>query len=45
VFGPGDIDQAHQANEYIAMDRIQPMLDILQKMIGHFCVEENNYAN
>ncbi|OGT71974.1 MAG: acetylornithine deacetylase [Gammaproteobacteria bacterium RIFCSPLOWO2_02_FULL_47_50] len=45
VFGPGDIDQAHQANEYIAMDRIQPMLDILQKMIGHFCVEENSYAN
>ena len=45
VLGPGDIDQAHQANEYIAMDRIQPMLDILQKMIGHFCVEENSYAN
>ena len=45
VFGPGDIDQAHQANEYIAMDRIQPMLDILQKMIGHFCVEETGYAN
>jgi len=45
VLGPGDIDQAHQANEYIAMDRIPPMLDILQKMIGHFCVEENSYAN
>ncbi len=45
VFGPGDIDQAHQANEYIAMDRIQPMLDIMQKLIGHFCVEENKYAN
>jgi acetylornithine deacetylase len=45
VLGPGDIDQAHQANEYIAMDRIQPMLDILQKLIGHFCVEENKYAN
>lgn len=45
VLGPGDIDQAHQANEYIAMDRIQPMLDILQKMIGHFCVEETSHAN
>ena len=37
VMGPGDIDQAHQANEYIVMDRIDPMIDILQKMIKHFC--------
>jgi len=39
VLGPGDIDQAHQANEYLSLDRIPPMLDILTKMIGHFCVQ------
>ena len=37
VLGPGDIDQAHQANEYIPTDRIEPMIDILVKMITHFC--------
>jgi len=38
VLGPGDIDQAHQANEYLALDRIQPMQKILQNMIRHFCM-------
>lgn len=38
VLGPGDIDQAHQANEYLSLDRIPPMLDILTNMINHFCV-------
>ncbi|MFT5426136.1 MAG: acetylornithine deacetylase [Gammaproteobacteria bacterium] len=38
VLGPGDIDQAHQANEYLSLDRIPPMLDILTKMVSHFCI-------
>lgn len=38
VLGPGDIDQAHQANEYIEQKRIQPMHDLLEKMIAHFCM-------
>ena len=38
VLGPGDIDQAHQANEYIEQDRIQPMHNLLEKMIAHFCI-------
>lgn len=38
VLGPGDIDQAHQANEYIEQSRIEPMQDLLQKMITHFCM-------
>ena len=45
VLGPGNIEQAHQANEYLAMDRIRPMLEILDGMIGHFCIEENTHAN
>ncbi len=38
ILGPGDIDQAHQANEYIEQARIQPMQELLQKMITHFCM-------
>ena len=38
VLGPGDIDQAHQANEYIEQARIRPMQDLLKKMITHFCM-------
>ena len=41
VLGPGDISQAHQANEYIPVDRISPMLTILTSMIEHFCVAQH----
>jgi acetylornithine deacetylase len=40
VLGPGDIGQAHQANEYLLQDRIDPMITILEKMITHFCINE-----
>jgi acetylornithine deacetylase len=39
VFGPGDIDQAHQPNEYLALDRIPPMLGYLRQLIQRFCVD------
>ena len=45
VLGPGNIEQAHQANEYLAMDRIRPMVKIITGMIGHFCIEENTHVN
>lgn len=38
VLGPGDIDQAHQANEYIEQGRIQPMRELLSRMITDFCM-------
>jgi acetylornithine deacetylase len=38
ILGPGDIDVAHQANEYVGVDRIQPMLDILEQLVDHFCI-------
>lgn len=41
ILGPGDIDQAHQANEYLSLDRIPPMLDILTNMVGHFCLRSD----
>ena len=38
VLGPGDIAQAHQPDEYLALDRIPPTLDILRGLIQRFCV-------
>ncbi|MGI9229209.1 MAG: acetylornithine deacetylase [Gammaproteobacteria bacterium] len=37
ILGPGDIEQAHQANEYIEIDRIRPMRDIIKQMIERVC--------
>ena len=45
VLGPGNIEQAHQANEYLAMDRIRPMVEIITGMIGKICIEENTHVN
>ena len=39
VMGPGDIDQAHQPDEYLALDRIRPTLDVLDELIRRFCVQ------
>jgi acetylornithine deacetylase len=40
ILGPGDIDVAHQPNEYLQIDRIEPMINILSKMLLHFCEEK-----
>jgi acetylornithine deacetylase len=37
ILGPGDIDVAHQPNEYLQINRIEPMITILSKMLNHFC--------
>jgi acetylornithine deacetylase len=37
IYGPGDIAQAHQPDEFLALDRIQPTIDVLQKLIGQYC--------
>ncbi len=39
ILGPGDIDQAHQADEYLGMERIDPMIKLLQRLIRQFCIE------
>ncbi len=41
ILGPGDIEQAHQPDEFLAIDRIRPTLQILKAMIGRFCHNEN----
>jgi len=38
VLGPGSIDVAHQPNEYMAMDQIQPCIGILQGLIRRYCL-------
>ena len=37
ILGPGDIAQAHQPDEFLALDRIPPMLEILRALIQQFC--------
>ncbi len=39
ILGPGDIAQAHQPDEYLALERIPPMLDILGGLIRQFCLK------
>ena len=38
IMGPGNIDQAHQPDEYMSIDMIEPCIDGLQKMISHHCL-------
>ena len=38
VLGPGDIDQAHQPDEYLALDRLEPTVELLQGLIRRFCL-------
>ena len=39
ILGPGDIAQAHQPDEFLALDRIPPTLELLRALIRRFCVE------
>lgn len=38
VLGPGDIDQAHQPDEYLAVDRIEPYVRLLRQAITELCL-------
>ena len=38
IMGPGNIDQAHQPDEYMSIDMIEPCINVLQKMISHHCL-------
>lgn len=37
VLGPGSIDQAHQADEFLPMAHIAPTIRIVRKLIDRFC--------
>lgn len=38
IWGPGDIAQAHQPDEYLALQRIKPAVDVLEKLIIEHCI-------
>jgi acetylornithine deacetylase len=38
ILGPGDIDQAHQPNEYLELSRLQPMIELIRSLVGRFCL-------
>ncbi len=38
ILGPGDIAQAHQPDEFLALERIDPMVGILKGLIQRFCL-------
>ena len=40
VMGPGNIDQAHQPDEYMSLDMINPSIDVLTKLIIKHCIQK-----
>jgi len=38
IMGPGSIDRAHQPDEYLELDQIQPCISLLQQCIRHYCL-------
>lgn len=38
VMGPGSIDQAHQPDEFMALDQIRPCIALLERCISHYCL-------
>lgn len=38
VLGPGSIDQAHQPDEYLALSQLEPTVNLLKKLISHYCL-------
>lgn len=37
ILGPGSIDQAHQPNEYLALNQLEPTIDIIRRLIFQYC--------
>jgi acetylornithine deacetylase len=40
VLGPGSIDVAHQPDEFLPLDSVEPTVEILRKLIRRYCVED-----
>ena len=38
VLGPGHIDQAHQPDEFLAMEQIKPTIKLIQDLVKQFCM-------
>lgn len=38
ILGAGDIQQAHRPDEYLALDRIPPMVQLIRSLVERFCL-------
>ena len=38
IFGPGDINRAHQPDEYLSVANIAPTIRTLETLIQRFCL-------
>lgn len=38
IMGPGSIDQAHQPDEYLALDQVAPARRIVRELVTRFCL-------
>ena len=38
VLGPGHINQAHQPNEYLAIEQIKPTVSLIRNLVKQFCM-------
>jgi acetylornithine deacetylase len=38
IMGPGSIDQAHQPDEYLALEQIEPAKKIVRELVNRFCL-------
>ncbi len=38
ILGPGSIDQAHQPNEFMALDQIVPMQHVIKGLVERYCL-------
>ncbi len=39
VIGPGSINQAHQPDEYLPLEHIEPTIKMIDDLIGRFCLQ------
>lgn len=39
ILGPGSINQAHQPDEFISINQIEPAVKIVQELIRKFCID------
>lgn len=40
ILGPGSIDQAHQPNEFMALEQIDPFVNLLKRLIHKYCLQD-----
>jgi acetylornithine deacetylase len=38
VLGPGSIDVAHQPNEYMGLDQVQPCINLIRNLVTTYCL-------